>query len=299
MSAGRHGAVRRVLWTVLLANLAVIAAKVWIGVRAGSLAVLGDAGHSGVDALNNVVGLAAITAAAAPPDDDHPYGHGKFEVLGGLAVAAFLSVTCFELVSAAIGRLLGDATAPRVDLLTFAVLSATMGVNVIVAALEARAGRRLNSLLLRADARHTGADVLVTASVLGGLLLVGLGWSAADAWLGLIVAVLIARSGWEILRQAVPALVDRAAAHADRIHRFVADVEGVRAVTDVRSRGDLDGDAFVELTVQVDGARSVVEGHAVADEVERRLVRDGGFSAAVVHVEPWEPAGKATSTGRS
>ena len=287
MTPDRHAAVRRVLWAVLLANLAVIVAKVWVGVRSGSLAILGDAAHSGVDALNNVVGLAAVKAASAPPDEEHPYGHAKFEVLGALAVVAFLSITCFELVNAAVGRLLGDPAPPRLEPLTFAVLVGTMAVNVAVAWTENRAGKRLNSVLLKADARHTGADVLVTASVLGGLLLVSRGWPAADTWLGIVVALLIAHSGWEILRHAIPSLVDRAAADADRIHRFVAGVSGVRAVTEVRSRGDLEGSAFVELTIEVDGDRTVEAGHQVADAVERRLVEESGFSAAVVHVEPW------------
>ena len=286
----------------MFANLAVIVAKVWIGVRSGSLAVLGDAAHSGVDALNNVVGLAAVSAAAAPPDDDHPYGHGKFELLGALAVVAFLSITCFELVSAAIERLLGDPAPPRLEPLTFAVLAATMAVNVAVAWTENRAGKRLNSVLLKADARHTGSDVLVTASVLGGLFIVSRGWTAADAWLGIVVALLIAHSGWEILKQAIPSLVDQAAIDAARIRRFVSDVAGVRDVTEVRSRGDLEGAAFVELTIEVDGDRTVEAGHQVADAVERRLVDDAGFSAAVVHVEPWsaediEPDGGGSPPG--
>lgn len=286
MSHDRYAAVRRVLWAVLFANLAVISVKVWIGVRSGSLAILGDAAHSGVDALNNVVGLAAVRAAAVPPDEEHPYGHAKFELLGALAVVAFLSITCFELVSAAIGQLLSDSAPPRLEPLTFAVLAGTMVVNVIVAWTEDREGKRLNSVLLSADARHTAADVLVTTSVLGGLFLVTRGWAAADAWLGILVAALIARSGWQILTRTVPALVDTAALEAARIHTFVAGVPGVRDVTEVRSRGELKGAAFVEITIEVDGGRTVEEGHHVADAVEKKLVDDAGFAAAVVHVEP-------------
>jgi cation diffusion facilitator family transporter len=292
----RHAAVRRVLWTVLLANLVVIAAKVWVGIRSGSLAVLGDAAHSGVDALNNVVGLAAVSAAAVPPDEEHPYGHGKYELLGALAVVAFLSITCFELVSAAVGRLLGDPAPPRLEPLTFAVLALTMVVNVVVAWTEDRAGRRLNSVLLSADARHTGADVLVTASVLGGLFLVSLGWSAADAWLGIIVAVLIARSGWEILRNTVPVLIDRVALEASVIREIVAGVPGVRGVPEVRSRGELEGAAFVELSIEVDGEMPVEDGHRVADAVEQKLVEEVGFFNAVVHVEPHEETDRAVDS---
>ncbi len=80
----RRTRVRRVLAWVLLANLAVVVAKLAIGLRSGSIAILGDAAHSGVDAINNVVGLLAVRLAAAPPDDQHPYGHGKFETLASL-----------------------------------------------------------------------------------------------------------------------------------------------------------------------------------------------------------------------
>ncbi len=295
MTRSRHTTVRRILWAVLLANLVVVAAKLWVGIRAGSMAVLGDAAHSGVDALNNVVGLAAIGAASAPPDEDHPYGHAKFELLGAVAVVVFLSITCFELISGSIARLLGDAAAPRVEPVTFIVLVSTMVVNVIVAGVEGTWARKLRSVLLSADARHTGADVLVTLSVIGGLVLVYRGWTAADAWLGILVAVLITRSGWQILSHAVPALVDSAAVEAEHVRRFVADVPGVRDVKDVRSRGSLDGEAFVELTVIVDAGWTVEQGHRVADAVERKLTERGGFAAAVVHVEPW---GERATGGR-
>jgi len=283
----RHAAVRRVLWTILFANVAVIAAKVWVGLRAGSLAVLGDAAHSGVDALNNLVALAAVRAAARPPDDEHPYGHAKFELLGALAVVAFLSIACFELVSGAIGRLVAGSPPPRVENLTFAVLAATVGVNTVVAWAEGRYARRLDSLLLAADARHTASDVLVTLSVIGGLAVVRLGWASGDAWLGILVAILIARAGWQILVQAVPDLVDTATVDAERIRGFVSVVPGVRSVTEIRSRGRLEGEAFAELTVQVSRDATVEQGHEIADAVERRLVDDAGFVAAVVHVEPW------------
>ncbi len=286
----RQRAVRRVLWGVLLANLFVVAVKVLAGIRAGSLAVLGDAAHSGVDALNNVVGLAAVRVAHEPPDEEHPYGHGKFETLAALAVVSFLSITVFEIASGAVRRLFGSGVPPDVDRMTFLLLLGTMAVNVLVATSEARWGRRLGSQFLSADARHTSADVLVTISVIGGLGLVTLGWEAADAWLALVVAVLIARSGWEILRGTIPVLVDSRAVEAGRIRRFVREVPGVLEVTDVRSRGTLGGEAYAELTVVVDGAIRVEDGHRIADEVERRLSEEG-FAGVVVHVEPPEGMG--------
>ena len=295
MPEDRLQRVRRVLWFVLAANQFVVVVKLIVGLRAGSLAVLGDAAHSGVDAMNNVVGLLAVNVAAAPPDEEHPYGHGKYETLAALAVVSFLSIAGFELVSGAIGRLLGSAAPLELDPLTFVLLGGTMLVNTLVAISEARAARTLRSPVLSADARHTAADVFVTTSVIAGLGLVALGWEDADAWLAIVVAVLIAKSGWEILRGTIPVLVDSRAIEASRIRRFIGPVDGVLDVTDVRSRGDLSAEAFTELTVIVDGGISVAKGHEIADEVEGKLV-DAGFTGAVVHVEPAEDPTQPGST---
>jgi cation diffusion facilitator family transporter len=254
--------------------------------RSHSLAVLGDAAHSSVDALNNVVALAALHVAAAPPDEEHPYGHAKFETLGALVVTSFLSITAYELVMDAASRLLHGGDRPVLGPLTFALLGATMVVNLAVAAAENRAASRLGSEILAADAKHTAADVWVTVSVIGGLGLVALGWEDADAWLALAVAVLIARAAYQILRGAVPHLVDHRAVEADRIRTFVRGIPGIEGVTEIRSRGRLESEAFAELTVTVDGTLTVEEGHEIADRVERRLREEGGFVGVVVHVEP-------------
>src|SRR5256885_3803097 len=88
--------VRRVFIGLLVANLAVVGVKLWVGFASGSLAILGGAVDSCVDALNNVVALIVIHVAAKEPDEDHPYGHGKFETLGALAIVGFLSITCLD-----------------------------------------------------------------------------------------------------------------------------------------------------------------------------------------------------------
>lgn len=288
-----RGVVVRVLWWVLVANLLVVGAKLVVGLRSGSIAVLGDSAHSGVDALNNIVALVAVRVAAAPPDDDHPYGHGKFETVGALAIVSFLSITCFELIQSGVGRLVTQAPPPDLEPATFVVLVGTMAVNVLVAWVEGRLGRRHQSEMLLADARHTSADVLVTGSVLGGLGLVGLGWEQGDAWLALAVAVVIAYSGFEILRETVPVLVDERAFDPDRIRSLVTDDPGVVDASEIRSRGR-PGEAFAELTIHVDPGAGVREAHRIADRVEKLLEEEGGFYGVTVHVEPGEEEGDAS-----
>ncbi|MGD8866740.1 MAG: cation diffusion facilitator family transporter [Gemmatimonadales bacterium] len=278
---------RRILFWILWANVALVLAKIAVGITIGSLSVLGDAAHSATDALNNVIALTAIYFAAAPPDADHPYGHGKYETLGAFIIAGFLSITCFELLKTAVTRLVSGGQPPRPDLFAVGVLVGTMVVNVGVAYYERRRGRELRSELLLADARHTQADVWVTLSVLIGLGLVQLGWPQADAVLAMLVAIVVAYGGAEILKRTVPVLVDRRAVDPEQISYVASSVRGVVGVSEIRSRGR-PGDGFAELTVRVHPATHVRRAHVIADEVERRVSSQLKLSNVVVHVEPSE-----------
>jgi cation diffusion facilitator family transporter len=283
----RHKRVRRILFWIFWANALLVGVKVAVGWAIGSLSVLGDAAHSGTDALNNLIALVAIYFAAAPPDERHPYGHGKFETLGAFVIAGFLSVTCFELLRSAVTRLLTGAPPPRPHLTAVGILAGTMVINILVAYYERRKGKELRSELLTADARHTQADVWVTLSVLAGLGLVRIGFGQADSILAILVAGVVARSGIEILRSTIPVLVDERAVDPEEVARVASAVEGVESVLEIRSRGR-PGDGFAELTVRVNPATHVRRAHVIADEVERRVAGELELKDVVVHVEPSE-----------
>ena len=281
-------AVRRVLIGLLAANVTVVAAKLAVGLVSGSLAVLGDALHSSVDSIYNVLGLFVIRVAAQGPDEDHPYGHGKFETLGALAVIVFLSITSFELVRSAVGKLTGGGHAILMTDLSLGVLVATLGLNVLVAWYENRRGHELGSELLIADAAHTRTDVFITVSVLIGVLFARQGYGWVDPVVALGVALLIVRVGYQIFTRTVPVLVDERAIPARSIRQAAQGVQGVRAAYAIRSRGGARsaGPRYAEVTIAVDGAASVEAAHAIADEVEERLKRDLELTEVTVHVEP-------------
>jgi cation diffusion facilitator family transporter len=281
----RAAAIQRVLLGLLIANLAVVGAKVIIGITADSLSVLGDGIHSSVDALNNILFIALTRFAVREPDADHPYGHGKFEVLGALGIIVFLSVACFELVKGAVGNLLADAPPPTLNRLDLAVLGGTLAVNVWVAWYEARRGRELASDLLQADAAHTRADVLITTGVIGGGLLSWRGIQHVDSILAIVIALLVARIGWQIFRQVMPILVDQVAREPERIRATAEAVDGVRSAYAIRSRA-ASGVVFAELTIGVTGSLAVDRAHAIADAVEDRLKRELQLDQVVVHIEP-------------
>jgi cation diffusion facilitator family transporter len=280
-------AVRRVLLGLLGANLAVVAAKVFIGAASGSLAVWGDALHSSVDSLYNVLGLIVVRVAARAPDEDHPYGHGKFETLGALAIVVFLSITCFELVRNAVQKLLGGSHTVVVTDLSLVVLLATLGVNVLVAWYENRRGHELSSELLIADAAHTRTDVFITIGVLIGVLFARGGASWVDPAVAIVVAALIVRVAYQILARTVPVLVDERAIPERAIRHAAQEVHGVKSAYGIRSRGGHGvGVRYAEVTIAVDRDANVAAAHAIADEVEERLKRELELSAVTVHVEP-------------
>src|SRR5262249_53177451 len=147
---------------VLLLNALVAAIKVAIGIRTGALTVLGAALESALDMFNNVIGVMIVNVAGQAPDEDHPYGHDKFETLGTLGIVGFLSISCFELLREGVTSLTTGRATHDVTLMDGVILALTLVINVIVVVYERRRGRQLDSALLLADAAHTGSDVMVT-----------------------------------------------------------------------------------------------------------------------------------------
>jgi cation diffusion facilitator family transporter len=283
-----RGSVRRVLRITLALNLAVVAGKLTAGLLSGSLSVISDAVHSSVDSLNNVVGLAVMRYATADADEEHPYGHAKFETLAAFAIAGFLFVTCYQIGLSAFRALFrGAPSAPDITTLTIGVVIGTILVNVFVAAYEHREGRRLASEFLIADAVHTRSDILVSASVLGGLFLIRLGVVWLDPLISLVVAGFIAWSGYQIFKSTVPVLVDAAPVPSKRIAEIVAGVGGVHSAHDIRSRRQ-GREMFIEMHLHLNREVETdhVASHDITEEIERRLEAAFGRVTATIHVEP-------------
>jgi len=268
-----------------VANLTVVAVKLAIGIAANSLAIMGGALDSAVDALNNGLGFVLVGIAAKEPDEDHPYGHGKFETLGMIAIVAFLFVSSVELVRGAIIHLVGDGHPVAPSDLQLALLTLTLGAGGAVAWFEHRRGRELGSQLLIADAVHTRADAFVMVGILAGVLLARHGWWWADPVVAIIVALLILRVAWGILSRAVPVLVDQRAVPPNAIQERAEAVNGVRSAYGIRSRGTPPV-RYAEVTIAVDRGANVADAHAIADEVEERLKQDLQLREVIVHVEP-------------
>ena len=277
--------VRKVLIITLLLNVFVMGLKVLVGHWTGSLSLLADALHSVTDSANNVLGLVAIKFSSPLPDREHPYGHNKFEALGALGIAAFLGIACFEIVQGAVERIIKGGEPVRVSPPELWLLLIVLGVNIFVAFYERNVGRRVGSSILVADATHTMSDVWVTISVIGGLIGVWLGYQLLDVLLAFPVALLVFWSGWSVLKENLPWLVDQMAIAPETIHTITVSVPGVLNCHDIASRGVIGRQVFIEMHLIVD-ARDVETAHNITEEVERQLEQRFSPVRILIHVEP-------------
>ncbi|MEO0984156.1 MAG: cation diffusion facilitator family transporter [Cyanobacteria bacterium J06639_14] len=279
--------VRRVLVITLLLNLLVAGLKMAVGFWTGSLSLLADTLHSVTDSANNVLALVTNQLASPRPDRDHPYGHQKYEAVGALGIAAFLGIACFEILKQAVERLVIGGQPVNMSALALWIMLTVLGINIGVAFYERSVGRRLRSKILIADAHHTMSDVWITISVIGGLIGVWLGWYWLDIALAFPVAILVFKSGWQVLRENLPWLVDEMAIAPEAIHSTVMQVPGVLNCHEIASRGLLGRQVFIDMHLIVE-PQDVEKAHEITEYVERVLNEKYGPARITIHIEPKE-----------
>ncbi len=282
-----YATVKRILMIIFILNILVALVKGGYGIFTNSLSMTTDGLHSLFDSTSNIIGLVGISLASRPPDEEHPYGHSKFEIFSSLGIAVLLFASCFQIVLAAINRIL-NPTAPEITELSFGIMLVTLSLNVGISAYEYILGKRLNSSILVADSMHTRSDIYASLGVILGFVAVKMGYPLADPIIALLIAGLIILTGLEIMKDSSRILLDRALIEEGVIRELAESVEGVRNCHRVRTRG-MPGEMFVDLHICVDSSLSIEAAHKVAGDVEETIKSSiEGIKDVVVHVEPKE-----------
>ena len=285
----RHQSVVSVLRRVLFLNLIVAFAKIALGYFSGAVSILSDGFHSLADAASNIVALVGVSAAQRPADQNHPYGHRKYETMASVGILMFMLLVLSEVARNAFEHLRVSST-PTVLPLGLATMVVTLVVNVFVVRYESRAGRRLRSEVLGADAKHTRSDVWTTLAVLVALVGVWLGYPVLDPIAGLVVSAFIGYACWQIAREASGVLADEVVLEDDDIRPVVESVPGVIGCEKIRTRGAADN-VFVDLHLWLDGQTPLGDAHALSHVVKDKLMaRFPEIVDVVIHIEP--PPGK-------
>lgn len=260
-------------------------AKLSFGYATGTVSMISDGFHSLTDSASNIVGLAGARVSRKPPDEDHPYGHRKFETLAAAAIFVFLLLAVIEVLRAALSRFTGGGS-PDVTGWSFAIMLVTIAVNLLVVYYERREGRRLESELLMADALHTRSDVLTSCAVIISLGAVYLGYPLLDPIGGLVIAAFIAHSGYQIARETSHVLADRVGLEEAGVRDVVMSVPEVVGCHHIRSRGTADH-VFLDLHVWFNGETTLLEAHRLSHVVKDRLMEAfPQIKDAIIHIEP-------------
>jgi len=290
VTADRYSEVNKVLYQVLFLNLAVAAAKIVLGYATGAVSIISDGYHSLTDSASNVVALVGVSIARRPPDANHPYGHRKYETMASLGILIFLVVVLVQVLNAAADRFVKGGT-PRVFPEGIGIMAVTLVINMFVVAYEMKEGRRLNSEVLRADAKHTRSDVLTSGAVLGALFGVWLGYPLLDPMAALLVAGFIGHACWSIAQEASRVLADEIVIAEKDVREVVQSVPDVIGCEKIRTRGSADY-AFLDLHLWLPGDTPLERAHATSHVVKDRLMaKFPQLADVVIHIEPPRKAG--------
>lgn len=282
----RYASVGRVLVRVLLLNLAVALAKIGFGYFSGAVSVLSDGFHSLIDASSNVVGLIGIRAASQPPDEDHPYGHRKYETVASTLFMGFMALVVLEVLRNAYNHLRGGLPEHAITAASFVVMVVTVAVNLFVIWYETGEGKRLSSEMLLADAMQTRADVWSSLTVIAALFGARLGFPLLDPLAALVVAAFIAYGGYQIFHATTGILSDRVVMVDKDVEQVVMSVPGVLGCHQIRTRGSEDH-VFVDLHVWLPADMRLNEAHHISHVVKDKLMaRYPRIADAIIHIEP-------------
>ncbi|MGA2244403.1 MAG: cation diffusion facilitator family transporter [Verrucomicrobiota bacterium] len=289
MSSARLQRSLRATFAGLGVNVTLTAAKFAGGILGHSQALIADAVESLADIFSSIIVWRGLVLAETPPDEDHPYGHGKAEPLAAAAVSAMLLLAAVMIAYHSFRGIIEPRAAPSAW--TLFILVVVIAVKATLFRFVLHEAEHVESPAVRADAWHHRSDAITSAAAFIGISIAvagGKGYENADNWAALAAAVVIAFSGWRQLRPAFNELMDRSPDHAiiEHIRTVAASIPGVGRVEKcfVRKMGY---GFYADMHVEVDPQMTVVRSHEIAHAVKNKVraeiptVRD-----VLVHIEP-------------
>jgi len=294
MLATKEGVAKLAIFAVSLLILMKVAASI----VTGSIAIRADAVHSAIDLFGVIIGYIGIRIAGKPPDERHPFGHGKAENIAGVVIAGLIFIAAGTIAYQAVERLI---TGGAVELVTIGiyVTAAAIAINGIVSWYSLRVARATDSLALEATARDMLADVLSSGAVLVGLILVRLtGITLLDPIVALLVAIIIGRTAFLTMKKSFGGLMDIRLPQAEEdaiiacLKEHSAQLAGFHQIR-TRKAGS---QRYIDFHLVVSKHISVEQAHQLCDELEQEIENRLSYTSVTIHVEPCDGKCERCST---
>jgi cation diffusion facilitator family transporter len=270
--------------------------KIAVGFWSGSIGILAEAAHSGLDFIAALVTYVAVRAAGRPPDAHHPYGHGKIENLSAMVETLLLLATCTWIIFESVKRLAGNDVHVQASIWAFGVMAVSILVDISRSRMLTRVAVKHRSQALEADALHFSTDIWSSTVVILGLIGVKVAESVpslgflvkADALAALLVSGIVVYVSLQLGLRTIQSLLDAAPADlAEKVKAVVEAVEGVHDCHAVRIRHS-GPHYFVDLHVLLDGSQTLEAAHTLTERIEQKVRTLLPDADVTVHPEPWK-----------
>lgn len=270
-------------------NVVLTLLKLAAAVLTGSVSLLSEAIHSTTDIIASGIALVSVRAASVPPDEDHPYGHGKIESLAGFGESILLLIIVFYVIFESVQRLIQGSKVENIQIGVW-VMAFSAVSSYLVGRHVQKIAVQTGSPALASNGQHLMVDFWTSVGVLAALLTTKLtGWQYADPIFAIAFACWLAIGAWKLSVEAFQQLIDRSLSEAqlETIRKLVEDHEGILGYHRLRSR--LSGNVrYIDMHVVVPSDWSVVRAHDCADELEKKIVEALAPAVVVIHVDPYD-----------
>jgi len=272
----------------VVSNSFLILLKLFAGFLTGSISLIAEAIHSIIDLVAAIIAFVSVRVSDRPADEQHPFGHGKAENISGVAEAVLIFVAAGLIVSEAVKRLIVGKTLELVEI-GIAIMAVSIVVNILVSRYLLKVSSATDSLALEADARHLTTDVVSMVGVLIGLILVRFtGLNILDPIVAILVALLILKTAYDVIRKSFGGLIDvkLPQAEEDEIRSCIMEHNyQLVAFHDLRTR-KAGSHRYIELHLVMPKNASVEEAHHMCDHLEQDIRKRLPRTNVTIHVEP-------------
>lgn len=275
-------------WVSVFSNTALMSSKFIVGISIGSISVISEAIHSANDLLASFIALFAVKKSSDPPDEKHPYGHGKIENVSGTIEALLIFIAAAMILNEAIKKITQGA---QIEALGWgiAVMGASAAINWMVSAYLLKVAHETDSIALEADGMHLRTDVYTSLGVFVGLILIHFtGWNIIDPIAAIFVALLIIKAAYELTKKAFMPLVDIALEpeSINRIEEILAEEDTHYLEYHALRTRKAGRETHIDLHLVINAEKSIQEAHDLCDRIELRIKNEIPFSHVLIHVEP-------------
>jgi cation diffusion facilitator family transporter len=277
---------------VKVAGLSVIAAvfltgfKFIVAILTGSLGLLSEALHSGLDLIAAVITFFSVRLSDKPPDKEHNFGHGKIENFSALVETILLFVTCIWIIYEATHRLVTGRTEIEVNIWSYIVVGTSIIIDISRSRVLYKAAKKYRSQALEADALHFSTDIWSSAVVMLGLICAQFGFFFADPVAALIVALIVFFISYRLGKRSMDVLLDKAPREVvSQVNAILQGFPEVIRYHDVKVR-TAGADTFVKVNIHLDPELALKKVHEVCDRIEQEIGRNIPRCVVFVHPEP-------------